>query len=245
MLEPRQSRFSERSGCCEPDPNTTARAAALNLLDSRALGRANCFAQRFMRPGGYDYAVVPGHGQALAAEFPFSVIVDDNKTKEMTQHNVLVSDGKRGFDVDKAEIRIGLGDMVLWSGNGRTTASFAVVGEDEFFNSHRMVNECGYSHAFGTPGDYEWADAFGSGLSGRIRVSEVDGTDQKAFAEWRKRLNEGALVMITDNKADRTDLDIMVGQTVFFAIVKGPGISITDKRLLDLTASGDPKKRAA
>lgn len=233
MLEPQVMKLSSRSGCCEPDSNTPSRAIGLNLLDSRAIGRASCFAQRFMRPGVYEYAVVPGHGQALATDYPFRVTVEDEKTRAMTQHNVLVKDGKRGFDVDQPEVRIAVGDMVLWSGGGRTTAPFAVVGEQAFFSSHRMVNECGYSHAFGTPGDYRWVDAHGSSLSGTIRVREVDGSDAKAFAAWRKQIEEGSLVMITDGKADRTELDIVVGQTVFFAIVTGPGISITDERLLE------------
>jgi plastocyanin len=241
MLKPQLLRSS--AGCCEPNPNTPQRAAGLNMLDSRAIGRASCYAQRFMRPGTYDYAVAPGHGQALAAEFPFRVVVTEDKSREMAQHNVLVSDGKRGFYVDREELQIALGDMVLWTGGGRTSAPFAIVGEHEFFNSHRMVNECGYSHAFGTPGEYEWADAHGSGLGGRIRVSEVDGRDAKAFTEWRKRLHEGALVMIQNGKADRNEIDIMVGQTVFFAIVTSPGISITDTRLLDLSAS--PSRKAA
>jgi hypothetical protein len=38
--------------------------------------------------------------------------------------------------------------------------------------------------------------------------------------------------MIGDGKADRPEIEIMTGQTVFFAIVKTPGISITDDRLL-------------
>jgi hypothetical protein len=37
-----------------------------NELDSRALGRADCYAQRFMRAGDYRYNVVPGHAQSLS-----------------------------------------------------------------------------------------------------------------------------------------------------------------------------------
>ena len=43
--------------------------------------------------------------------------------------------------------------MVMWNG-GAGGPPFAVVCEHDFFSSHRMVNECGYSHAFGTVGDY-------------------------------------------------------------------------------------------
>ena len=152
MLEPLQFRKSPRSDCCEPDSRTPESAVSLNLLDSRAIGRASCFAQRFMRPGTYLYNVVPGYGQALCTEHPFKIVVAKEKNAEMAQHNVLVLDAPRGYDIDRPEIAVKTGDMVLWSGNGRTSSAFAVVGNQEFFNSHRMVNECGYTHAFGTPG---------------------------------------------------------------------------------------------
>ena len=243
MLKPEFLRMSARSGCCEPNPNTPERAVGLNQLDSRAIGRASCFAQRFMRPGTYEYAIVPGYGHALAAEFPFRVVVEDSKSEAMTQHNVLVREGKQGLEVDQPEVRIRLGDMVLWSGNGRTTSAFAVAGEQPFFNSHRMVNECGYSHAFGTPGDYRWVDAFGSGLQGTIRVRDAE-PGEKGLAEWRRRLNEGMLVMIAHGNADRPEVDIMVGQTVFFAVIDGPGISVTDERLVELGRQAAATKAA-
>ncbi|WP_140634412.1 hypothetical protein [Methylibium rhizosphaerae] len=205
------------------------------MLDSRAIGRASCFAQRFMRPGVYEYVVVPGHGHALAAEYPFRVVVDEEKGREMTQHDVLVKDATRGFDVDRREVRINTGDLVLWSGAGRTTAAFAVVGEHDFFSSARMVNECGYSHAFGAAGEYRWIDAHGSGIGGVVRVRNPQADDPKAFAEWQRALGDGALVMIQDGKVDRQEIDIMTSQTVFFAVVTGPGISITDARLLDIS----------
>jgi plastocyanin len=242
MLKPQLLRSS--AGCCEPNPNTPQRAAGLNMLDSRAIGRASCYAQRFMRPGTYSYAVVPGHGHVLAAEFPFRIVVTEDKGREMAQHNVLVSDGKNGLAVDSDELRIALGDLVLWTGGGRTTAPFTVVGEQDFFNSARLTNECGYSHAFGTPGEYRWVDAYGSGLGGTVTVREVEASD-KAFTAWKKQLQEGSLVMIQDGKADRTELEIMVGQTVFFAVVTGPGISITDARLLDLGAPSSSPRQAA
>jgi plastocyanin len=226
--------MSPKTGCCEPDPNTPSRAAGLNVFDSRAIGRASCFAQRFMRSGVYDYAVVPGHGHALAAEFPFRVVVDEEKGREMTQHDVLVKDAKRGFDVDPQEVRINTGDLVLWSGAGRTTAVFSVVGEQGFFNSARMMNECGYSHAFGTAGEYRWIDAYGSHIGGVVRVGDPKSDDPQAFAKWKRTLGDGELVMIQDGKVDRKEIDIVTGQTVFFAVVTGPGISITDARLLNI-----------
>jgi len=230
-----------QSHSCEPQGHGPEQAATLNMLDSRAIGRASCFAQRFMRPGTYRYAVAPGYGQSLASEYPFSIVVGNGQVGEMSQYDVRVSDDGRGFTVDQPEISIGPGDLVLWSGNGRTRAPFAVVGEQDFFNSHRMVNECGYSHAFGTPGEYCWADSFGSPLKGRIRVRAPEGCDaHEGLARWQKQLGKGHLVMIADGRADKAELEILVGQTVFFAVVTGPGISITDERLLDLGRTPEP-----
>jgi plastocyanin len=205
-----------------------------NALDSRALGRADCYAQRFMRPGDYRYAIVPGHAQAISSDYPFVVHVKDKaaegKSAEMAQHNLrVISDGKK-FSVAPATVTIAVGDMVVWNGGG--DIPFAVAGEQDFFNSHRMVNECGFSHAFGMAGDYHWRDAFGSKLAGVVHVRDPDCTSDHQRKKWRETLAEGHLVMIADGKADRTEVEIMTGQTIFFAIVKTPGISITDSRLL-------------
>ncbi|MHA6718040.1 cupredoxin domain-containing protein [Sphingomonas sp. RS6] len=203
-----------------------------NELDSRALGRADCYGQRFMRPGDYAYAVVPGHAQAIGTDFPHVIHVREDKAAgEMQTHHLRVQPQARGFAVAPGTLTIGVGDMVLWNGGG--TVPFAVVGDQEFFNSHRMVNECGYSHAFGKAGDYHWRDAFGSGIEGMVHVRDPECGDEKALRRWREQLAEGQLVMIADGKVDRPKLEIMTGQTVFFAMVKTPGISITDVRLLE------------
>lgn len=204
-----------------------------NNLDSRALGRADCYAQRFMRAGDYRYNVVPGHAQAISTDFPFVVHVrgqDGKRDGQMAQHNLPVALDGGKFSVTPATITIAIGDMAVWNGGGEIP--FAVVGEQEFFNSHRMANECGFSHAFGKPGDYHWRDAFGSTLAGVVRVRDPDCAKDKDLRKWRAALGEGSLIMIADGKADRPEIDILTGQTVFFAVVKTPGISITDDRLL-------------
>ena len=54
----------------------------------------------------------------------------------------------------------------------------------------------------------------------------------------QQSLTEATVVMITDGRVDRGAVDIVTGQTVFFAVVKGPGISITDASLLEATHAG-------
>ena len=43
------------------------------------------------------------------------------------------------------------------------------------------------------------------------------------------------MVMIADNKPQPAEVEVVTGQTVFFTVIKGPGISITDTRLLNQT----------
>jgi plastocyanin len=223
------------SQCCEPKRHSPEAAAGLNVLDSRAIGRASCFAQRFMRPGSYPYAIVPGYGQAIASDHAFVIDVSGEKRDDMEQHNVLVSQSDKGFDVDRPQLSVRTGDLVLWSGDGRTTTSFAIVGQQEFFSSHRMVNECGYSHAFGIAGEYQWEDAFGSGMSGRIHVDAPQSGEAKGFARWQRQLQQGTVVMIQDGRVEPAEVKIVVGQRIFFAVVTSRGVSITDSRLLEVS----------
>lgn len=203
-----------------------------NQFDSRALGRTDCYAQRFTKVGTYAYNVVPGYGQSLSTDTPFTVKVEGDGRSEGASHNVQVRVHGKGFAVDQPEITVKVGDMVMWNG-GDGAWPYAVVGEDAFFNSHLMVSECVYSHAFGTAGDYEWGDAFGSGATGLVRVRDPDCSGKDGLKKWREQLASGAMVVITGGKVDQRELDILTGQTVFFAIIKSEGGSITDKRLLD------------
>ena len=93
----------------------------------------------------------------------------------MRQHNVVVHvDGAR-FTPDEDSLTIEEGDLVLWNCPHATTIPFVIAGDDEFFDSSNLVNECGFSHAFGSPGEYRWRDAHGSGIGGVVRVSAPDG----------------------------------------------------------------------
>ena len=54
--------------------------------------------------------------------------------------------------------------------------------------------------------------------------------------------------MIAGERAEPREIDIVTGQTVFFAITKGPGISITDQRVLarqDGTLESRPARAAS
>jgi hypothetical protein len=111
-----------------------------------------------------------------------------------------------------------------------------VIGDKDSLGSFRLVNESGYSHAFGLAGEYQWVDAYGSGISGVVIVRDPVRLDHQDHERWRRSLSKGTLVMVDQTTAHPQEVSIVTGQTVFFAITKGPGISITDARLLRETA---------
>lgn len=225
-------------------------------LDSRVLRFTDCYAQRFMKPGTYRYGVVaagvhPDHPAAAdttralrrgPASAPFTVQVEEGTEPGGTMGQTVLTVRREGnrFLVDQPTVRVRAGDMVLWHG---TDASwpFAVAGEKEFFGSDRLVNESGFSHAFTAAGTHEWADAYGSHLRGTVRVRQPRLGTAKDVEAWQSRMSAGTLVTITDAVAEPAEVDLVVGQTVFFVVTRGPGVSVTDVALLPTggTSAGD------
>src|SRR5689334_19200677 len=119
-----------------------------------------------MRPGRYAYNVLPAYAHAISVDRPFEIIVNEEKSPGgMRQHNIPVGASRGLVTVEPTSLEIALGDLVLWNSANKNRGSFAIVGDQDFFDSTRMVNECGYSHAFGLPGEYRWRDVHGSNVS--------------------------------------------------------------------------------
>lgn len=203
----------------------------MNTLDSRAIGLTDTYGQRFMRTGTYQYDVALAGCGGLSDAPPYVIGVGGGDADTMTQHTVMVTYEDRTFHPDQPKLKVAAGDLVTWACREPKAPAFEVIGEKDFFNSARLVNESGYAHAFGVAGEYHWVDAYGSGLSGVVRVHDPRARSRDELTEWRRSLAKGALVMIAGEDADPTEIDIMTGQTVYFAVTKGPGVSITDIRL--------------
>lgn len=218
-------------------------------LDSRALRHTDCYGQRFMRPGTYTYALVPAGGAGASDDFPYVVdVVEASAKREHDMHQTTVTvrfvkerhgdccdertaDPGR-FVPDQERVTVEAGDMVVWNSPDAAARPFAVTGQKEFFGSTALTNECGYTHVFTTPGEHEYVDANGSGLRGVVRVADPKPRDAEELRAWRSRLGEGTLVMISDGRPEPAEVEVVLGQTVFFAIVKGPGVTITDADLV-------------
>lgn len=218
----------------------------LSQLDSRHLQATDCYGQRFMREGGYRYHALPAGGGAVNLDRPFSIQVGPRKSEgKMTQHHVALRwDGQR-FLPEREQLAIEAGDLVSWNCPDQKAPAYEIAGDKPFFDSSLLTNECGYSHAFGLPGTYRWRDANGSGLSGVVRVKAVQCATRADLAHWRAQLGKAQLVMVHQGKAEPAEVDIVVGQTVYFAIVTGPGITITDERLADAQHHCPPGRKAA
>jgi plastocyanin len=201
-------------------------------FDSRALRNTDTYGQRLMKAGTYPYSILPAGSASAGGDAPFAIEVVGEEGGEMHQTLVTVTFANGRFTPSNEKVTIAPGDLVMWHSPDAASHPFLVQGEKEFFSSERLVNESGYTHAFTSPGEHVWGDAFGSELRGVVRVNDVDATLKGDIDEWQRAMGRGVLVMITDGRAEPAEVDIVVGQTVYFALTKGPGISITSEALL-------------
>jgi plastocyanin len=207
----------------------------MTALDSRVISRINCFAHRFSAPGTFRYGLsllpLPAshHDDEAQAR---TVIVDAEAGAGQRTHYITVSSDADGLSASPAHLEISAGDIVAWSAEKSVRFGFRVRGTigDELLDSAAMRTESIFTHAFGLAGSYEWADANGSGLSGRVSVRMPDASStQDARLE---SLQKGELVHVTGSHAEPARIEILVGQTVVWAVEKAPGITITDRTLL-------------
>jgi plastocyanin len=151
---------------------------------------------------------------------------------------VSLADGH--LTASRAELHIQTGDLVVWSANKSVTFGFRVRGVlgGELIDSASLHTESIFTHAFLRPGNYEWADANGSDLRGHIHVAMPDTV--RGHDAWLDRLHKGTLVHVHGERAEPERVDIVVGQTVVWAIEDAPGVSITDASLIGIRADAAP-----
>jgi plastocyanin len=210
----------------------------LDTLDSRGLRLTDTYSQLFPKAGEYPYALLPAMTRDITDNRPFIIkVVQRERGEAAEQHTINVHWRGGRFEPEQHEVTIAAGDLVMWHCPDQGGLPYVVAGARGAFGSDRLASECCYSHAFGTPGEYRWVDAWGSGTSGTVRVRAPDTKDDKAADRWRKAVADGTVVSIEGDKVSPAQVTVSVGQTVFFAVVKGRGISITDERLLGKPAA--------
>ncbi len=209
----------------------------MNTLDSRLLHFTDCFAHRFSTPGTFRYDVSP-----LPSMFaPRRHDGDDDDENEgahvvvvetegaQRQHHVRVSVVRGRLTVSPRRLEVSAGDLVCWSADHSVTTGYVVRGRigSATVDSAALHHESVFTHAFGVAGDVEYADAGGSGLRGRVRVVHPGQQDERR-ERWAASVGQGTLVHVRGEQAEPAEVEILVGQTVFWAIEDAPGVSITD-----------------
>jgi hypothetical protein len=122
---------------------------------------------------------------------------------------------------------------VLWHSTAKTPGyAVQAEGEPAAFDSSALSSETVYTHAFGVPGDYEWADAIKRSVSGVVKVESLDSSEERQCRKWMEALERGTVVVIDGERSDPPEVSILAGQTVFFAVKAAEGITVTDTRLL-------------
>lgn len=209
----------------------------MNSLDSRFLRLGDTFAQKFSRSGRYIYDFgLPGLNRIDKTDSRFTINVKERGDKKREGKQYFVTVGQREdkkLNADPPELSIEAGDVVLWSAADSATPGFSISGhsDNDSFKSAALTREALYSHAFGSPGEIAWVDANGHRLSGKIIVKMPPIKSDKEMEAYKQALTKGAIVVISGEKVEPAQVEILVGQTVFFAVEKADGITITDLRL--------------
>ena len=215
----------------------------MHTLDSRHLNLGNCFGQRFSKAGEVRYFVSLGEtvpSASARSEEGYLITVRPARTGVAPeQRDVVVSVDNGSLSVSPTKLEIYAGDSVLWYTASPQVTGFQVAGysPDFEFSSARMQDDAVYTHAFGTPGSYEWHDPNGSGASGVVNVESFSTKQYAGNDRWFELLQTPATFEIKGDKSSPASVNIVVGQTVFWSISKSPGVAVSDKRLYRTSSS--------
>lgn len=211
----------------------------MTALDSRSLTYVDCFGLKFPKPGTFRYDVSTAAGAGLHDEARFSVDVREGPGKGGNQHDVQIRLEGRELVADPPQVVIDVGDVVLWNTTDSRIPGIVIAGDeaDANFDSRRLRDQAIYTHAFGQPGQYVWRDAWSGEIGGTVDVRSPDPEpgDREGAAHWIKSLADGTLIHVKGSDVSPERVEIVTGQTVFWAIEQSPGISITDVDLLTET----------
>jgi len=209
----------------------------MNTLDSRSLGIGDCFAVKFAEAGSVRHVLTFGaHAPAQVGPdegFPITVKKKGDAGAPPKQHYLLVKRDGNQLIPSTPELAIEAGDTVLWYTTDPAAAGFCVAGSGKGFSfgSHGLRAEAIYTHAFGTPGTYEWTDPLARNVAGTVVVKPVTPKSDKERQAWLASLSQGASFEIRCGKVKPAKVEIVVGQTVFWKAWDGEGLAIVDRRL--------------
>lgn len=201
-------------------------------LDCRSLTNADSFGQVFNTIGVVRYTILNPVEAIIGTDtMAFSITVKDRKDENPIQHNVDVGfNGK--YTATPASVEIQQGDLVLWHASDPDIPPYAIQGTAEdgrSFSSKKVQSGGFYAHTFQNLGKYEWLDSAGSNAQGSIQVNGVDPDDDKVAEKWTETVKSGPVLSIQNGTPDSSDVEITVGQTVFFTVIDSEGLTVIDK----------------
>jgi plastocyanin len=204
----------------------------MNTLDSRVIRPGNCYAHRFSTDGTFIYSLslLPTSLRAHEDEPPArSIVVRQNDGGPQRQHHVVVRADGTGITATPTHVEIAAGDLVTWSADPSLAFGFRVRGriDGHVIDSSALHTESIFTHAFGRPGVYGWADANGSEIHGQVHVGMPD--PSQGQESWLEELSKGTLIHVHGGHVHPARVDVVVGQTVVWAVEDAPGISITQR----------------
>jgi plastocyanin len=231
----------------------------MSSLDSRFLYVGDCYGHRFTQAGAIPYQLsrspLPA-GEPGAREPAQTIVVAETSGGSpeaqagagassggspeaqagaqpgVRQHNVSVREVDGALQAEPAQLQIAIGDAVLWVPDKTVRTGFCVRASDgETFDSSCLRKNSLYTHAFARAGHYRWHDAHGSALQGEV-LARMPEPASAARGDWLRALSQGTVVHIGDERATPTVVEILVGQTVAWAVERAPGVSVTDVTLL-------------
>lgn len=209
----------------------------MNALDSRFIRQGSCFAHRFSTPGRFPYTLSPISLSTEADQRSAqAVVVRPGSGNGQRQHIVTVTRSDNELVASPDHLEVAAGDLVTWHADQSAVFGFRVRGiiDGDLVDSASLQTESIFSHAFGLAGSYEWADANGSSLHGCVKVSMPDGDGRQEA--WLDQLRQGTLIHIRGDRAEPEEVNILVAQTVIWAVEDAPGVTITDVTLLGRAA---------
>ena len=206
----------------------------MTAFDSRMLTYTDTVGVRLTRPGHYRYALSSYAGK-VPDEGDEEVAIEVREPSgrgprgKGRSHALEVRRSGRRFVPGQAKLEVDAGDVVLFHAVDSSVGGWSVrmAGPQAEFDSQRLGAGTLYTHAFGLPGVYEWRDAYGARVGGRIKVRSPEAREPKEAEKWIAALAEGSLITIKGRQVEPQELSILTGQTVFWLIEDAPGISIT------------------
>ena len=167
----------------------------MDTLDSRFLRIGDCIAIKFKTPGTLRHMLSTGSHVRTEAGRTSAELGESQGRRPAGQTAHHSGKKRRAAGCGQYQRRRRSGGRhraVAHYGPGHSTDSrWVAQGEKHEFSSHLLKDEAVYTHAFGSPGTYEWVDPVGGDFR-VVVVKPVTPKNDKERQAWLDSLSKGA-----------------------------------------------------